>query len=313
MSGGTFLTPEEQVEHCVSKGVQFNAISKRKATAYLASCNNYFKLRSFRKNFVKDATGTTYLNLDFQDLIDLAILDNRLRKILLEMCLSTEHFSKVHLLEVLQGVETDGYACVQDYYNQLRPTHQKRLLADLKKNSSSYYCGNLHNKYLTNSIQNCPVWVFVELISFGQYLHFYEFCAKRTNDKTLLSRLYLLITVKELRNACAHNNCIIHDLRTEIDKRSKPHILVRKALSELGISKFTRNKHLKRAPFFQIVTTLYAHKTMVTSKGVHHKICEQFDDFKGRIYRDRTYDNADIVKSTFNLLVKIIDNWFNVV
>ena len=127
MTKRAFLTPKEQIKHCEQKGIQFNKISKSKAIMYLEDNNNYFKLRSFRKNYVKDPNLGKYTNLDFADLVDLAIIDNRLRRILLEMSLSIEHFSKVHLLKVLQETGEDGYAIIQDYVSQLSQSNKKDL------------------------------------------------------------------------------------------------------------------------------------------------------------------------------------------
>lgn len=181
MSSDKFLTAKEQVKHSEGKGVQFNDFSKTKAIRYLEENNNYFKLRAFRKNYIKGEDGK-YLHLDFADLVDLAIIDNRLRAILLEMAISIEHFSKVHLLKVLQKSESNGTQVVTDYVNQLTLSAWKTLESELDKNKYSLYCGNLHKKYLGNKI-HCPVWVFIEMVSFGQYLHFYEFCANRSQGE----------------------------------------------------------------------------------------------------------------------------------
>ena len=81
MSDGPFLTPREQVEHSLSKGITFNDITESAAEEYLVENNNYFKLRAFRKNFSKSTKTGKYINLDFSYLIDLACIDNRLRRI----------------------------------------------------------------------------------------------------------------------------------------------------------------------------------------------------------------------------------------
>ena len=74
-----------------------------------------------------------YLHLDFADLVDLAVIDNRLRVILLEMAISIEHFSKVHLLKVLQKSESNGSQVVIEYVDQLDSDHKKILKEELKK------------------------------------------------------------------------------------------------------------------------------------------------------------------------------------
>lgn len=310
MSSDKFLTAKEQVKHSEGKGVQFNDFSKTKAIRYLEENNNYFKLRAFRKNYIKGEDGK-YLHLDFADLVDLAIIDNRLRAILLEMAISIEHFSKVHLLKVLQKSESNGTQVVTDYVNQLTPSFRETLESELDKNKNSLYCGNLYKKYLGNKIY-CPVWVFVEMVSFGQYLHFYEFCAKRnqSQNKELLRRLYLMRVVKDLRNACAHNNCIINDLRAQTNR--DPNEEIQKVFASLGFSKGVRSKHLKRVAMYQIITTLYAHKEIVISPGVHKNIALKLRDLNDRFYRDRDYSKNDIIKSSFNLLSKTFDKWFNI-
>ena len=310
MSSDKFLTAKEQVKHSEGKGVQFNDFSKTKAIRYLEENNNYFKLRAFRKNYIKGEDGK-YLHLDFADLVDLAIIDNRLRAILLEMAISIEHFSKVHLLKVLQKSESNGTQVVTDYVNQLTPSFRETLESELDKNKNSLYCGNLYKKYLGNKIY-CPVWVFVEMVSFGQYLHFYEFCAKRnqSQNKELLRRLYLMRVVKDLRNACAHNNCIINDLRAQTNR--DPNEEIQKVFASLGFSKGVRSKHLKRVAMYQIITTLYAHKEIVISPGVHKNIALKLRDLNDRFYRDRDYSKNGIITSSFNILSKTFDTWFNI-
>lgn len=311
MSSGKFLTAKEQVRHSEGKGVQFNDFSKTKAIRYLEENNNYFKLRAFRKNYIKGEDGK-YLHLDFADLVDLAVIDNRLRVILLEMAISIEHFSKVHLLKVLQKSEPNGSQVVMEYVDQLDLKPKNILKEELKKNKNSLYCGNLYKKYLGNKM-HCPVWVFIEMVSFGQYLHFYEFCANRSqgkNKKELLRRLYLMRVVKDLRNACAHNNCIINDLRAPLNKA--PNQEIQQVVAKLGISKEVRERHLKRVAMYQIITTLYTHKEIVISPGVHKNIALKLRDLNDRFYRDRDYSKNGIIKSSFNLLSKMFDNWFNI-
>lgn len=307
MSNDYFLTAKEQVNHCASKGIQFNDYSKSKATKYLEENNNYFKLRAFRKNYSKD-TNHKYIHLDFADLVDLAIIDSRLRAILLEMAISIEHFSKVHLLKILQKSESIGTAIVDSYIQQLNSDSKNILLNDLKRNSTSLYCGDLYAKYINSTLIHCPVWVFIEIISFGQFLHFYEYCAKIKGDKELERRLYLMRVVKDLRNACAHNNCIINNIQTPLNR--KPNSEIQRVLAQAGLSLVIRKKHLYRAAMYQIITTLYTHKEIVTSNGVHGHISESLQALKLRLFRDRSYAYNDILKSSFKLLSKLIDIWF---
>lgn len=53
-----------------------------------------------------------------------------------------------------------------------------------------------------------PVWVFIEIVSFGGLVGFYHYCAKRYSDKEMIDDYYRLLTCKKNRNGAAHSNCI---------------------------------------------------------------------------------------------------------
>ena len=108
MSHGPKLNTQEQIEHMKSQGISFHAISENKAYQYLQQNNNYFKLRAYRKNYVKNDAGQ-YVGLDFAYLKDIAIIDMRLRYEMLEMCLDIEHYARVALIKaVVDTPEEDG-------------------------------------------------------------------------------------------------------------------------------------------------------------------------------------------------------------
>ena len=96
------LTAKELVDHLESKGIKFELISKDEAVKYLKDNNNYFRLASYRKSFPKYENGVNkgkYIKLDFKMLTDLAIIDMRLRNVLLEIAIDLEHYVKVKMLK----------------------------------------------------------------------------------------------------------------------------------------------------------------------------------------------------------------------
>lgn len=305
------LSIDKQILHLQSKGVKFNLASIEDAKAYLSQNNNYFKLRAYRKNFPKHPGGELigqYINLDFAMLKDLAIIDMRLRYTIIHLALDIEHFAKVKLLNAIEQGNEDGYLIVTDYMQELAAddalngTHRKETLdAELLRNLNNPYCGGI----IANYNGHYPVWAFVEIIPLGSFVHFYGFCAKRLKRKDLTDDFYLLSAVKKLRNAAAHNNCLIHDMGAK-DSPHKTNYKVLQALS--GISKSTRNSKLQNVRMQQIVTLLYAHSVIVTSSGVHEYEKGQLQEIVKRMHQNIDYYSGnDVILTNFSFFKKVVD------
>ena len=185
------LNVHEQVEHLLKNGVKFEIISKEEAENYLGKNNNYFKLTAYRKNFEKYDTGKDkdkYINLDFQMLIDLSIIDMRLRKCLLNIVLDLEHYTKIKLLNMVENTTKDGYLLVEKYIKNLNKKEHTVLEHELSRHIENTYCGNLDCKYN----KEYPIWVFIEIIPFGRLIKFYKFVAENLHDNEMLNEAYLL-------------------------------------------------------------------------------------------------------------------------
>ena len=308
------LDTDGQIVHLQSKGVKFEKMTVEEAKQYLIQNNNYFKLRAYRKNFPKHPGGDfegQYINLDFAMLKDLAIIDMRLRYVLIHLALDIEHFAKVKLLKAVEASTNDGYQIVLDYMALLQQkdeendTHRLDALKnELLRNLDNPYCGGIIAKY-----DGCyPVWAFVEIIPLGSFIHFYGFCADQLSRKDMKDDYYLLTTVKNLRNAAAHNNCIIHDMGAK-DSTHKTNYNVLKALS--SISKATRNNKLSNVRMQQIITLLYTHSVIVTSDGVHNSEKVALVDLCQRMYHHIDYyaDN-DAILTSFDFFKKAVDILF---
>ncbi len=300
------LNIKDQVKYLEDKGISFNLFSKSNAEDYLTNNNYYYKLTSFRKKFRKHPDGPNtnkYSNLDFAYLVDLAIIDNYLRSIILEIALDIEHYSKLKLLHCLENNKSeDGYSIVKDFMvnqGQNRQVIEKRIIE--KCNNS--YVGDIIQHY----DGNYPAWTLIEIISFGDYLKFYKFCADRWNDKDLLNDFYLMKDVKALRNAAAHNNCILNDITIKDSKHKINHAV---KISLKTIKHQRNDKHLSKEKTRQIVTLLYTSIHIITSVGVKSKIKNQLIFFKKRVYRDYSYDFNPKLKATFDYLFDAIDIYY---
>ncbi|WP_027422619.1 Abi family protein [Lachnobacterium bovis] len=98
LSRKPMISIDEQIELLKSKGIKFNIMSEVEAKKYLSNNNNYFKVTSYRKNYDKHPGGVQvgqYIHLEFAYLVDLAIIDMRIRYHILHMALDIEHYIRM--------------------------------------------------------------------------------------------------------------------------------------------------------------------------------------------------------------------------
>jgi len=316
------LNPAEQVEHLRKKGVKFNCLSEAEAIEYLSKNNNYFKLRAYRKSFPKYVGGEkdgSYIDLDFAMLKDLAIIDMRLRYALLSMSLDIEHFEKVKLLKYISESTDDGYNIVNSYLSYLKNIENdsfnarkpySSLLNEIHRNTNSDYCGGIIKKY----DGHYPVWAFVEIIPFGSFIAFLKYCGDYFNEKEFIDDFYLLKDVKRLRNAAAHNNCVIHNLLPNT-ARHKTNFKVNRFLSDpkFGISKASRTRRMSNSAVNDIVTLIYAHSSLVSSSESLQVQSRKLKDIIDRCYKNiDLYNSNDTIPATFEFLKKVIDKAYEI-
>ena len=99
------ITVDEQIALLKSHGVSFELMSESDAREFLYSRSYFFKIKSYERNYTRvDAAGSyTYSGLDFAHLVELSYLDFALSRICLSLALSTEHFLKVRLNQLIMS------------------------------------------------------------------------------------------------------------------------------------------------------------------------------------------------------------------
>ena len=175
------LTVEQQIAHMKAKGITFELVSEEEAAAYLTDRTYFFKLYAYRTLFERRVGGPRdgqYVGLDFGHLKLLASLDRTLRYALLPMTLDVEHFARVKLVrEVTEREGEDGYSIVSDYLASLNHDDRRRRMGEISSFLRDTYSGDLARKY--SLPDNMPLWVYLEMASFGSFVDLWLFCARR--------------------------------------------------------------------------------------------------------------------------------------
>lgn len=304
------LSLDGQIEHLKEKGVLFNIMDEAEARDYLGQHNNYFKLTAYRKNYDKHSAGENkdkYINLEFAYLVDIAVIDMQLRYRIVHMALDLEHHTKLQLLRKMDEYNEDGYQVVQDYIDSLDEKQRKIFDSEINRNKGNIYCGDIIAKYEGAF----PIWAFIEIVPFGRLVAFYGFCADRFSDKSMKDTFYRLLTCKEIRNASAHSNCILNNLKAKTAAHSTNAAVTSELMKIKGMNTNFRKNRMSNARIQQVVTLLYTHKDMVESEGIKRSESEDLKKIMERVDKNYDYYNTNpMIKGTFDFLKLVVDSWF---
>lgn len=260
-------TSDELISHMKIKGIKFDIAKEEDAKVFLQNNNYYMKLASYRANYDKQKSSDKYINLDFAYLQELSTIDMHLRYLILQMCLDVEHALKTRLLKDIEdNPEEDGYDIIRRFV-----TKYERSCQNIQKHKSSEYCRELIEKYYPYF----PAWVFVELISFGDMVKLYEYYTERYPGR--LKDSDLLYSIRDLRNATAHSNCLINKLQKGTNK---PSVKIIKFVSNIdGIGASMRKNKLSNKFLYDFVTLLYVYNEFINADVVKEKRFKQIQVF----------------------------------
>ena len=308
------LTIEEQIQDMIDKNIQFELYSQEDAKKFLKYNNYYFKLKSYAKNYNTNPETKKYYHLDFAYLVELSKIDMYIRKIILELSLDVEHYLKVRLLSDLSNNSgEDGYNIIK-LFLQNHPNAEM----DIKSKANKYsFCSDLAEKHLNeyNEPKELALWNIVELLSFGNFMELYELYYQMYPSFNYSDYLK---SIKFIRNAAAHNNCILSTLKkpNSIKKFSK----TKKLANILGkIPEFqkldNRDAMMKNPIIHDFVTLLFVYndimKVSATKNARNRKMEEiyyQFCDENGRIRKNKSYFNKNpYIKEPYLFICTIIE------
>ena len=299
------LSIEELIKHMKNRGITFNEISENDAKQFLQNNNYYMKLAAYRANYDKCDTGKRqgqYKKLDFGYLKELSTIDMYLRYIVMDMCLDIEHVIKVRLIKnITNNPSEDGYDIVRKFIDQ---DDNLRILKNIRSHKSGEYCKDLIEKYYPYF----PVWVFVELISFGDLLYFCSFYEKIYGVQIINNKL--MNTVRDVRNAAAHSNCLLNKMTEKIDSTKQVNNEISSFIIGMkNISKTSRVNNLSYKFTNSFVTVLYVYDSLMNEipKQKRYKEIQEF--MNGRVVKNKQFfqSNSKII-GVYNFHKKVIDN-----
>lgn len=290
------LKYSELINRLENKGVKFEIINKDDAEHFLVEHNYYVKLASYRFNFNKNNHGK-YVGLDFFHLKELSILDMHLKFLILNTCLNIEHSLKVNLLNDITEKNLDDFDLVRDF-NKNYP----RCLNNIRDHRNTGYCKYLLNKY---DHPNYPIWVVFETMSFGELVKFYEFYTQNYSELPLDYRL--LYNVKDIRNACAHSNCLMHNLG---NKRNTPNQYLRNfIIQNVDLGKGTINNKLRNKSIHDFIAMLYVLDLITKSQEIKmHRLNDFETFFENRMIREKEhFRQNNLLISSYDFIKKVLD------
>lgn len=221
------LTFEEQIEDLKSKNVKFDIFGEEEAKKFLKYNNYYFKLKSYARNYTKYSKvelRNKYINLDFAYLVELSTLDMYFRRLIVGLCLDIEHALKTRLMrDITNNKDEDGYNIVRVYVEK-----DYTVLSNLYSNKDKSASIELVKKF-SEKEDDIPVWSFIETLSFGRFIELYDLYYGIYRGASYSSYLG---SIKFLRNAAAHNTCLLNSLRKPYSIRINKNMDIMDVLSK---------------------------------------------------------------------------------
>lgn len=325
------LSINDQIRHLQKRGVTFDYTSIESARSFLLYSNYFYKLYSYRKNFntkvdPSDSNNRVYVGLDFSMLVDLSKFDRDIRYAILELSLDVEHGLKRKLVcEITRNPKEQNAEIIKNYLNNCITNKSKcsnskwnDLNEELKETwNENYFNENLiEHKKCDGAIcyKKWKIWEFVEVIDFGSLINI--FCLYSNTYSFKMTNKNILIATKSLRNASAHNSCLIDNLSRQFstDKRHIDNNVIKYAKDIGNFNSKQIDSHKNKTFVYTILCLLYLFDKFCSknSKVRQYKKLYHLFNIENPIFNDARYSNSStILYSTFKFLDTIITNNYN--
>ena len=298
---GKKLTVPEIISYCKETlGITFNLKSEEEAAVFLAKHNYFFRLKQYADFGEKTKSGK-FTNVDFGQMVELSTVDMFLRKLILKMTLDFEHYLKVKIINDSQeNPSDDGYAVVESFLE----THNRvRHLIENLNNSSNFYNRQVFDKYK----EKTSVWSIVEMLGFSDfidfYAHYYQFFHLKCEYTPHFD------SVRRLRNAAAHNTCMISNLKPQNWFKSDIEINFELLGAKLEVGNGVISSCLKVPVLNDFAVMLSNYVKLISSPKIKEKTLEEMQEFfNGRMILHKDYfENVNEIKNAYHFAKDVLD------
>lgn len=307
------LSVEEQIQHMKEQGIRFDITNEEQAINYLRNNTYYFKLKAYGKLYdrYKDPEkADKYINLDFACLQDLSVIDANIRKLILKISLDIEHYLHTALIRDFNRTKDDGYTIVDEFLC-MNPEHYR---AFFNQNREGKACSNLIRKFEGNF----ALWNVVEVLGLGDFQQLYAYFYSKYGD-ALYGRnrgpyQYLINPMRVLRNAAAHNNCLINNLITPYvaPDRFNNNPEVASYFGRKGIKNTTLQTNMSKPLIHDFCVMLYLYHLVAPANAQIYMFGEIDDLFVNRMRkRAEYYQTNSVLLSAYNFLNQAIETLSN--
>lgn len=189
---------------------------------------------------------------------------------------------------------------------QANGTEEKeREIAMLSRDT---FVGDLVRKY--GDLNEMPLWVLMEVLSFGSFASLCLYCADHWGDKDLKVEHYMLRQAQYVRNACAHSSDMLNGLRTH-DNRFQATPSLQNALASTGLSHRVRTARMSNPCLKAIATLLYLHSQMVQEGTSRLRAISDMQHLEDdMVTASNQMLSNDTIRSSLDFLMVLIDSWF---
>lgn len=295
------LSINQQIEDLKSKNVQFNIVSEPSARRFLEYNTYYYKLKQYLQAFDNGS------KVEFAYLKELSTLDYHFRKMIISTALDIEHLLKVKLMrDITMDYEEDGYRVVRRFFRN--HPDAERELRNAARNSAS-------EGIVPEKIEETSVWNLTELLSFRLFSELYltYYSHRREYNPALKTTERCIMSTKYLRNAAAHNMCLLNTLKNNDYPDESVNTAVYDAIVELDLfSAKVLDKKMHCRTVHEFVSMLYLFCMLAsdealtnmrnfTLKGIQNQFQDRF------VYHKDYFKGSSFLSSNYDFIMKLID------